>query len=196
MNTGVIPADKELRKKFIIFLVLVTIAFIAFKPHIKGYMDQIDQLSKKNPELAYKKTMLLLKWSMGVVFILLLSMGVYLSLLARRTLRSGQYPPPGMRVIRDTRLRTGNQAKRAAISLIVLASILIVVAFFFLYWPYAFEKTLLKKKGSNEKINLIVKKGGKSYEGVKDSFVCNGFFHSDVYPGLGSRKCRKGKDSF
>jgi hypothetical protein len=65
-----------------------------------------------------------------------------------------------MRVIRDTRLRTGNQAKRAAISLIVLASILVVVAFFFLYWPYAYEKTLLKKKGSGEKINLIIKKGG------------------------------------
>jgi hypothetical protein len=27
-------------------------------------------------------------------------------------------------------------------------------------WPYAFEKTVLKKKGSNEKINMIVKKGG------------------------------------
>ncbi len=98
MNPGVVPADKELRKKFIILLVVVTIVFIALEPHIKGYMDQIDQLSKKNPELAYKKTMLLLKWGMGVVFLLLLSMGVYLILLARRTLRSGQYPPPGMRV--------------------------------------------------------------------------------------------------
>jgi hypothetical protein len=42
--------------------------------------------------------MLLLKWGMGVVFLLLLSMGIYLILLVRRTLRSGQYPPPGMRV--------------------------------------------------------------------------------------------------
>jgi hypothetical protein len=89
MNRDIIPADKELRKKFIIFLVLVTIAFIALEPHIKGLMDQIDQLSKTNPELAFKKTMLLLKWGMGAVFLLLLSMGVYLILLARKTLRSG-----------------------------------------------------------------------------------------------------------
>jgi len=88
-------------------------------------------------------------------------MGTYLIPLARRTLRSDQYPPLGMRVIRDTKLRTGNQAKRAAISLIVLASILIVVAFFFLYWPYAFEKTLLKKKSSNEKMDIFIKKGGE-----------------------------------
>lgn len=98
MNQDIIPADKELRKKFILFLVLVIIGFLALEPHIKDYMDQIDQLSKKDPELAYKKTMLLLKWGMGVVFLLLLSMRVYLILLARRTLRSGQYPPPGMRV--------------------------------------------------------------------------------------------------
>ena len=98
MNHDIIPADKELRKKFIIFPVLITIAFIALEPHIKDHMDRIDQLSKTNPELAFKKTMLLLKWSMGVVFLLLLSMGIYLVLLVRRTSRSGQYPPPGMRV--------------------------------------------------------------------------------------------------
>jgi H+/Cl- antiporter ClcA len=160
MNTDFIPADKELRRKFIIFLVIVTLALIIVEPHVKAYLDQINQLSKKDPELALTKAMPPLKWSMRVVFLALLGMGAYLILLARRTLRSGQYPPPGMRVIRDTRLRTENQAKRSAISLIVLASILIVVAFFFLCWPYAFEKTVLKKKSSGEKINLIIKKGG------------------------------------
>jgi hypothetical protein len=27
-------------------------------------------------------------------------------------------------------------------------------------WPYAFEKTVLKKEGSNEKIDILMKKGG------------------------------------
>ena len=161
MDTDVISADKTLRKKVIIFLVIVVLASIVLEPHFKAYMDQIHQFSKKDPERALEKTMLLLKWSLRAVFLALLGMGAYLILLARRTFRSGQYPPPGMKVIRDTRLRTGNQAKRAAISLIVLASILIVVSFFFLYWPYAFEKTLLNKKGSSEEINMIVKKGGE-----------------------------------
>jgi len=161
MDTDLIPADKALRKKFVIFLVIIVLTSVTLEPHLKAYMDQINQLSKEDPALALKKTMLLLKWSLRVVSLALLVMGVYLILLARRTLRSGQYPPPGMRVIRDTRLRTGNQAKRAAVSLITLASFLIVVAFFFLYWPYAFEKTPLKKKGSNEKMDIFVKKGGQ-----------------------------------
>jgi len=156
MDTDLIPADKVLRKKVILFLLVVILASIVLEPHFKAYMHQVSQLSKKDPELALEKTMLLLKWSLRLVFLSLLGMGVYLIVLARRTFRSGQYPPPGMRVIRDTRLRTGNQANRAAISLIVLASFLIVAAFFFLYWPYAFEKTLLKKKGSNEKINILL----------------------------------------
>ncbi len=160
MDTDLISADNALRKKFFLILVIVVLASIVLEPHLKAYMHQIDQLSKKDPELALEKTKLLLKWSMRVVFAALAGMGTYLILLARRTLRSGKYPPPGMRVIRDTRLRTGNQAKRAAVSLIFLASFLIVVAFFFLYWPYAFERTLLKKQGSNEKMDIFMKKGG------------------------------------
>jgi len=160
MDTDLIPADKALREKVILFLVIVVLASLVLEPHFKAYMDQMSQLSKEDPDLAFEKTMLLLKWSLRTVFVALVGMGAYLILLARRTLRSNQYPPPGMRVIRETRLRTGNQGKRAALSLIVLASLLIVVAFFFLYWPYAFEKTLLKKKSSNEKMSIVMKKGG------------------------------------
>ncbi len=145
MNQDVVPADKELRKKIIIFIVLVTIVVIVTEPYIKGYLDQIEQLSQKDPQLAFKKSMFILKVALGFVSLLLLSMGVYFVLLARKTLRSGQYPPPGMRVIRDTRLRTGAQAKRVAISFIVISSILILIAFFFFYFPFAFEKTMGQK---------------------------------------------------
>ena len=160
MDTDLIPADKVLRKKVILFLLIVVLTALVLEPHFKAYMDQMSQLSKADPNLALEKTMLLLKWSLRVVFAALVGMGAYLILLARRTLRAGRYPPPGMRVIRETRLRTGNQAKKAALSLIVLASLLIAVAFFFLYWPYAFEKTLLKKTSFNEKMDIFMKKGG------------------------------------
>jgi heme/copper-type cytochrome/quinol oxidase subunit 2 len=152
MDQDIIPADKELRKKIIIFIVFVTIVAIVTEPYIKGYLDQIEQLSKKDPELAFKKSMFILKVALGFVSLSLLSMGVYFVLLARKTLRSGQYPPPGMRVIRNTRLRTGTQAQRAAISLIVLSCILIILAFFFLYFPWAFEKTIGQKRHGNTKL--------------------------------------------
>jgi hypothetical protein len=160
MNQDVVPADKNLRKKFIIFFVLFTIAVILIEPYINRYIEQIKQISEKNPELAFKKSMFMLKLTLGVVFVLLLMTGVYLIVLARRTFKSGQYPPLGMKVIRDTRLRTGTQAERPGISLIICSCILIVIAFFFLYWPYAFEKTVSKKKSSDTKRNISEKERG------------------------------------
>ena len=156
MNQGVVQADKNPRKKFIIFLGLTITAIFLFAPYFNDYMEHIKQISKENPELAFKKSMFMLKLTLGIVSFLLLMTGVYFIILARRTFKSGQYPPPGMRVISNTRLRTGTQAKRAAISLIVLSCILFVIALFFLYWPYAFEKTVLKKKGSNEKLIILI----------------------------------------
>ena len=161
MDQDMVRADKSLRKKLILFLILFTIIVILIQPTINRYIEQIKETSEKDPELAFKKSMVALKVSLGLVSFLLLMAGVYFIALARRTFKSGQYPPPGMRVIRDTRLRTGIQAKRAGISLIALSCILILFACFFLYWPYAFEKKVLKKKSFGEKIMTTVKKGGE-----------------------------------
>ena len=152
MNQGVVQADKNLRKKFIIFLGLTMIAVLLIVPYFNDYIEQIKQISKENPELAFKKSMFMLKLTLGIVSFLLLMTGVYFIILARRTFKSGQYPPPGMRMIRKTKLRTGTQAKKAALSLIVLSCILIILAFFFLYFPWAFEKTIGQKRHGDMKL--------------------------------------------
>ena len=160
MNQDIVPADKNLRKKFFIFLGLSVIAVFIIVTYFNGYLEQIKQAFKENPEVAFKKSMFVLKTTLSFVSLLLVMAGIYSMSLARRTLKSGQYPPPGMKVIRDTRLRTGTQAKRAGISLIALSCILIIFACFFLYWPYAFEKTVLKKKSSDTKRNISEKERG------------------------------------
>ena len=163
MNQGVVQADKNLRKKFIIFLGLTMIAVLLIVPYFNDYIEQIKQISKENPELAFKKSMFMLKLTLGIVSFLLLMTGVYFIILARRTFKSGQYPPPGMRMIRKTKLRTGTQAKKAALSLIVLSCILIILAFFFLYFPWAFEKTIGQKRHGDmklkEKVTIITGAG-------------------------------------
>jgi heme/copper-type cytochrome/quinol oxidase subunit 2 len=163
MNQGVVQADKNLRKKFIIFLGLTMIAVLLIVPYFNDYIEQIKQISKENPELAFKKSMFMLKLTLGIVSFLLLMTGVYFIILARRTFKSGQYPPPGMRMIRETKLRTGTQAKKAALSLIVLSCILIILAFFFLYFPWAFEKTIGQKRHGDmklkEKVTIITGAG-------------------------------------
>jgi len=160
MEQDIVQADKALRKKFILFLILFTMVVILVEPTLNRYIEEIKQASEKDPGLAFKKSMVALKVSLGLVSLLLLVAGVYFIALARRTFKSGQYPPPGMRVIRDTRLRIRTQSKRAGILLIALSWILIIFACFILYWPYAFEKTVSKKKSSDTKRNISEKERG------------------------------------
>jgi hypothetical protein len=54
----------------------------------------------------------------------------------------------------------GTDAKIAGISLIILSCILILVAFFFFYFPIAFERSVLKKKGPDIMREIPEKEGG------------------------------------
>jgi len=145
MSQDIVRADKEFRKRFILFLVLIIIVFVFAILSMKSYLDQMAELRRENPSLAGEKITLLLKWWMGLGALPILGFGVYQILIARRILKSGQYPPPGMKMLRDTKIQTGSKAKKAAISLIVLSSVIIVIMFFLVYLPCVFEKKLLKK---------------------------------------------------
>ncbi len=60
----------------------------------------------------------------GLHFLITFGASLYLIGLARKTAQSGQYPPPGMRVIRKTRIQRGKQAGRISWRCYVLAGLL------------------------------------------------------------------------
>jgi hypothetical protein len=127
------------------------------------------ELRRENPGLAGKKIILLLKWWMGLGSLPILGLAVYQIILGRRILKSGRFPPPGMKVIRDTKIETGAKAKKVAISLIALSSIVIVMILFLVYLPFVFEKKLLKKssdveRGVSQKERRIIELKGKGGE--------------------------------
>ena len=159
MSQDIVRADKEFRKRFILFLVLIIIVFVFAILSMKSYLDQMGELRRENPGLAGEKIISLLKWWMGLGALPILGFGVYQILIARRILESGQYPAPGMKMLRDTKIQTGSKAKKAAISLIVLSSIIIVITLFLVYLPYVFEKKLLKK-GSDVERGVLGKQRG------------------------------------
>ena len=151
MSQDIVRADKEFRKRFIVFLVLIAIVFSITILSMKSHLDQMGELRRENPGLAGKKVILLLKWWMGLGSLPILGFGVYQILIARRILKSGQYPPPRLKMLRDTKIQTGAKAKKMAMSLIALSSIVIVITIFLVYFPYAFEKKLLTKSSDVER---------------------------------------------
>lgn len=114
----IIPADKGLRKKTIIGIIGIVLAAMVVGPYVNGYLAELRQEAVQKPELAYSKMIVLMKWVLGSAALLITLTGVYLLVIAFRALKAGRYPPPGMKVIKDTRVKTGRQAKIMAYLLI------------------------------------------------------------------------------
>jgi hypothetical protein len=53
-----------------------------------------------------------------------LAFGAYLAWMARQVLRTGQFPVPGQRVVRDTVVRQGRAARRIALLAVAGAALL------------------------------------------------------------------------
>ena len=114
----IIPADKGLRKKTVIGIIGIVLAAMVVGPYVNGYLADLRQEGVERPELATLKMISLMKWVLGSAALLITLTGVYLLVIAFRALKAGRYPPPGMKVIKDTRVKTGRQAKIMAYLLI------------------------------------------------------------------------------
>ena len=123
----IIPADKGLRRKTIILVIGIVLAVMIGGPYLSGYLADLRQEGVERPELAYPKMITLMKWVLGSAALLITLTGVYLLVIAFRSLKAGRYPPPGMKVIKDTRVKTGRQAKIMAYLLIFNSGAIILL---------------------------------------------------------------------
>lgn len=81
---------------------------------LAGRLRAIRKLVEQDPAAAAKQAMQVAAWVAWAGGAGLGGLGAWLWCLGRRINRSGRYPPPGMRVLRDTRLRTGREARNLA----------------------------------------------------------------------------------
>ena len=81
---------------------------------LDAYLDALVILKKTDPHGVAQHVSRLLLLLAACTALLTVSLAGVLSYMALQVLSSGQYPPPGMRVIRDTQLRTGSRATALA----------------------------------------------------------------------------------
>jgi hypothetical protein len=123
----IIPADRGLRKKTIILILGIVLAAMIAGPYLTSYLADLRLEGEARPELAYPKMITLFIWFLGSAVLLTTLTGVYLLVIAFRALKAGRYPPPGMKVIKDTRIKTGRQAKTMAYLLIFNSAAIILL---------------------------------------------------------------------
>jgi heme/copper-type cytochrome/quinol oxidase subunit 3 len=127
MPEELIRADNSLRKKTIVLLVIFVLGLMLLSPYLNNRLAAWRQASGENPETALARYSSLFQWLLGITALLVSAASLYLMVVAVRVLKTEQYPPPGLKVIRDTRLQTGRRAKITAYLLLVNSMILIVL---------------------------------------------------------------------
>ena len=115
---GVVKADPRTRRRAMVLVLCAMAAGLALivwgLPRYKNYVEGLDWQAALNT----------IRYTLAALFLLVLPGGAYLFHLGGRVMKAGQYPPPGMKVFRDTAITTGSAARRRAVSILVLAALM------------------------------------------------------------------------
>ena len=109
-----VAADVRLRRVAIASVVLVSAVGVVGLLLLARSLRGIENLEGDALQAAVERTILATAVIAWVAGLSLVGCGLWLFRLARRINRSGCYPPPGMKVVRNTRVRTGSGARMLA----------------------------------------------------------------------------------
>jgi len=132
----IISADKELRTKVLLGILLFSLAAAVLISAMASQVREITAIANLDPERALNNLKRLLILAASVNAATTIPLGAYFIWLALRILRHRRYPPQDMRVIRDTRLRTGRKAVRPALGCFMVSAMVFSTDFIFLYFYY------------------------------------------------------------
>ena len=144
MNEEVILADKKLRRQILAILVLCVLVSMVAYWFLSLYVEGLKSLVDTDPEVAVKEFRNLVGIIVVVNLIFSLGFGYYFGSQGIRIWRSGRYPLPGARVIKDTKVRVGSQARVATIPHFVMV-VVVLSTNLFLWRIYYVLKTVVTK---------------------------------------------------
>jgi len=128
----IVPADPTLRRWVLIALAVAIPAGIPLIQFFSGKLSDYKALAATDIEGAIAGIRELIRYLIGINAAVTVAAATYFLLLARRVLGSGRFPPPGMRVIRDARIRRGRLARGLGWLLVLLAGVLLATNLFFI----------------------------------------------------------------
>ncbi len=155
----VIKADAALKKKIIIFYVIVAIIGVIIFKFSYDYLQEMRVLAQEDIDTAADRMLLFIHVWLVISVVAVMGVGGYLLWFALRVLRSGQMPPPGTRVIRDMRIIEGEKATKRA-KVLIIASVLLVIIGLAVTWQtfssFSGRMQILKEGMAEQKKTLMV----------------------------------------
>jgi hypothetical protein len=121
MTTPLLLADKTLRAKTLRWSALLVALGLIGIWSLVVYLEELTALQATDPQLTAERYSRLL-FVLGLANALIaVGAGGILGLGFYRALKAERFPPPGIRLMWDTRLRTGKDARRIALVGLALA---------------------------------------------------------------------------
>ena len=132
MNSKIVQTDKTYRRKILVILFLIVLAGLALFQWLVPWANET--VHRIDPQ----KGLTLVRCALIVMFLAIIFSAVYLAFFGRNVLKHRSFPPPGVKVLRDTRLVEGDSAIIRG-QIIVLLSLLL-----FIFGLYGVLVTLYK----------------------------------------------------
>ncbi|MCK5439563.1 MAG: hypothetical protein KAI97_06450 [Gemmatimonadetes bacterium] len=128
MNAKMIHADNRLRVYTAIALVVIIVCGFVTYDWTQRALAEIEKLAQYDRQLAFDRAASFLKMAAAVVGVTTALVGVSEARKARRSLATGEWPPPGTRVLMDTPVVEGGPARRRAKFVIALSMAMLTIA--------------------------------------------------------------------
>jgi len=121
MSETIIPVNSRLRRQALLWGIIVAVVGAGGLLALVVYLEDLTASPQLVPQPAYLRFL-----AEAGIMVPAFSLAGLLSYLALKISRSGQYPPPGMQVLRDTQIRTGRAARNAA-RICLLSAVVVVL---------------------------------------------------------------------
>ena len=143
MTLEIQPADPQFRRRFLI-VATIGVMLIAVGIHgLNAYLLSLHRLAQDAQPVAAAKAMLAVR---GMLILLIVGATALIFQLARtsqRTLEAERFPPPGTRMVSDTRIRRGREARRQGWIGWILAGLILVLTLLVCTWAHTIFGQLL-----------------------------------------------------
>ena len=124
-QNDVIHADRRLQWFAIGLILVAAVVGAGILVWLQSYLQFQLQLLQSDPQRAAENILAVTRMMLIAFGLSLVAFSVYFGWLGMRVLRSGQFPPPGMKVVRDTRLRLGSAARLTGAAALVYCLLLL-----------------------------------------------------------------------
>ncbi len=140
----IVPADSRQRKLAVFLTLAIVVGGMVALWWLDRRLDGLDRMVEENLPAAAEKALSLVIKALVVVGGSLVGMGLYLFWLGVQINRAGQFPPPGMKVIRNTVVRTGSRARLLANTALVSSLLAVLAGTVGMWYVFRLADTLLR----------------------------------------------------